>query len=92
MSDNLSLIMYAVDNAKENGEVVSVTMNGKQLRDLTLSPSIVTALEYKGYKPTKPNVIDQSVIEFILGGKIIIENIEGIRIRTEKETEVKFHN
>lgn len=92
MTDNLSLIMYAVGQAKDNGEIVSVTMNGKQLRDLTLSPSIDTALEYKGYKTNKPNIIDQGVIEFLIGGKIIIEDIEGIRIQTEKITEVKFHN
>lgn len=92
MSDNLSIIMYSVDNAKENGEVISVAMSEKQLRDLTLSNSIDTALEYKGYKANKPEIIDQSVIEFIIGGKIIIEDIEGIRIQTEKVTEVKFHN
>ena len=92
MTDNLSLIMYAVGQAKDNGEIVSVTMSENQLRDLTLSPNITEALDHKGWMKPYPEIIDQTVIEFIIGGHIIVEHIEGIKIRTEKETEVKFHN
>ena len=90
MIDYLGLVVYSVDKAKENGTVESITMSGKLLRDLTLSDSLDTILDEKGYKPSRPEIIDQNVIEFLIGGKIIIETIEGIRIKTQKETEVKF--
>jgi len=91
LTDNLSIVMWSVDQAKENGNVESVTMNGRTIRELTFSPSIDKALEQRGWKGIKPNIIDQSVIEFIIGAPIILEvGREGIKIQTSKTVEVKW--
>lgn len=93
MIDPLPLVMYAVDKAREGGLVLSIAMSGKTLRDITLSDSIDVALEQRGWKQTKPHVIDKSIMEFIIGADIVIvDGLEGINIKTEKETEFKFSN
>ena len=84
--------MYAVEQAKEKGLLMSVTMSSKTLDDLMFSPSLGKVLEDKGWRHPQPVVINKDVIEVALGFDIIIEEIEGIRIKAEKETEVKFHN
>ena len=92
LTDNLNIIIYSVDQAKSKGVVESITMSGKTLRNLTLSLVLDEALKNKGWKETLPHIIDQSIIEFIIGGHIIIDHGVGdsIKIRTIKETTVKW--
>lgn len=91
MNDNLNQIIWACNQAKEKGEIISIEMSGQTLRNLTLSDNLYDALEQKGYKELKPSIIDKNIIEFILGGHIVIDHHRnGVKIRTENNLTVKF--
>ena len=87
--DNLSLILYNIEQSRKDGNVEYVTMSGKTLRDLTLSPTLYEFMEKR--KIPKVAVIDKAIIELVLNTPIIVEpRREGILIHTTKDTTVTW--
>lgn len=92
MSDNLSVVVYTIAQAREKGHINYVMMSNDTLNELAMSKDLDKVLEDRGWKQTKPHIIGRDIISFALDVNIIIAEIEGLKINTEKDVEVKFHN